>query len=196
MLGKRKYSHFICPAPRSFLCACLALPRLALKMAVLLRQETKNKKISRGRARVRRRQILKTIVRNTLHVASHHLSRRCTSKPLSPCARPSLLCSRGPFQAKHVRGHRRRTQDTLLYNPLFFFQSRGKLNSCKDEREGISPYTHLCSCMSFWLSTVNVSISFCNFCKRYKTLQKRYKWFSSPGESDLNVGTVYCFYKQ
>lgn len=149
MLGKRKYSHFICPAPRSFLCACLALPRLALKMAVLLRQETKNKKISRGRARVRRRQILKTIVRNTLHVASHHLSRRCTSKPLSPCARPSLLCSRGPFQAKHVRGHRRRTQDTLLYNPLFFFQSRGKLNSCKDEREGISPYTHLCSCMSF-----------------------------------------------
>ena len=149
MLGKRKYSHFICPAPRSFLCACLALPRLALKMAVLLRQETKNKKISRGRARVRRRQIVKTIVRNTLHVASHHLYRRCTSKPLSPCARPSLLCSRGPFQAKHVRGHRRRTQDTLLYNPLFFFQSRGKLNSCKDEREGISSYTHLCSCMSF-----------------------------------------------
>lgn len=119
-LGKRKYSHFICPAPCSLLCACLALPRLAQKMAVLLRQETKNKKISMGRARVRRRQIVKTIVRNTLHVASHHLYRRCTSKPLSPYVRPSLLCSRGPFQAEHVRGHRRRTQDTLLYNPLFF----------------------------------------------------------------------------
>ena len=25
--------------------------------------------------------------------------------------------------------------------------------------------TYLCSCMSFWLSTVKVSISFCNFCK-------------------------------
>ena len=124
-------------------------PSLGSKNGCVTSPRTKNKKISRGRARVRRRQILKTIVRNTLHVASHHIYRRCTSKPLSPCARPSLLCSRGPFQAEHVKGHRRRTQDTLLYNPLFFFQSRGKLNSCKDEREGISSYTHLCSCMSF-----------------------------------------------
>lgn len=162
-------------------------------MAVLLRQETKNKKISRGRARVRRRQILKTIVRNTLHVASHHLYRRCTSKPLSPCARPSLLCSRGPFQAKHVRGHRRRTQDTLLYNPLFFFQSRCKLNSCKDEREGISSYTHLCSCMSFWLSTVNVSISFCNFCKRYKCIRSDISGLAHLRKVILKC-RLYCFY--
>lgn len=148
MLGKRKYSHFICPAPRSFLCACLALPRLALKMAVLLRQETKNKKISRGRARVRRRQILKTIVRNTLHVASHHLSRRCTSKPWVHVLDPVCFARAGHFRLstwEAIEGERK----THSYTTPYFSSNLGE-NWIAARMRG-KGYPHILTCVLAWV---------------------------------------------
>ena len=52
--------------------------------------------------------------------------------------------------------------------------------------------THLCSCISFWLSTVNVSISFCNFCEKKK--REHQFLLLKNGIKNIRRGLSACYY--